>query len=143
MKCHKLFSQTLRNITNITKQVNQKQINILHLSFHRVTVVYVFCSLKKGVIPKIGILCFVKTKQQQQKRKKERKKEKKKKKKRKEKKKEKKTKQKKERKKEKKRKKRKEKKERKKRRKKEREKKEEEEKKTFFLRLYVFGSLER
>ena len=36
------------------------QISILHLVFHRLTVVKVlFCSLKKGITRKIRMLCFV------------------------------------------------------------------------------------
>ena len=41
-------------------QVIQKQISILPLIFNRSTVVEVlFCSLKKGITPKIRMLCFV------------------------------------------------------------------------------------
>ena len=43
-----------------TTQLNQMQISILHLVFHRLTVVKVlFCSLKKGITRKIRMLCFV------------------------------------------------------------------------------------
>ena len=36
----------------VTKQLNQKQVSILHLIFHHLTVVYVlFCSMKKGAYP--------------------------------------------------------------------------------------------
>ena len=45
---------------NITKQLNQKQISVLHLIFHRLTVVLVLiCSLKKELTPKIRMMCFV------------------------------------------------------------------------------------
>ena len=49
------------NTSQYNKQVNQKQISILHLIFHRLTVVYVLlCSLKEGIAPKIRKLCSVK-----------------------------------------------------------------------------------
>ena len=49
------------NTNQYNKQVNQKQISILHLIFHRLTVVYVLlCSLKEGIAPKIRMLCSVK-----------------------------------------------------------------------------------
>ena len=45
---------------NTTKQLNQKQISALYLIFNHLTVVSVlFCSLKKGLTPKIRMLCFV------------------------------------------------------------------------------------
>ena len=44
---------------NIAKQLNQKQIKILHLIFFFKTVLLLFCGLKKGLIQKIRMLCFV------------------------------------------------------------------------------------
>ena len=45
---------------NITKQLNQKQISVLRLIFHRLTVVLVLiCSLKKELNPSIRMMCFV------------------------------------------------------------------------------------
>ena len=44
----------------MTKQLNQKQVSILHLIFDCLIVVYVlFCSLKKGLPPKIRESHFV------------------------------------------------------------------------------------
>ena len=50
----------LKHFHKETAKLNQKQISILHLIFHNLTVVCVlFCSLKKGITPNICMLCFV------------------------------------------------------------------------------------
>ena len=50
----------LKHFHKETAKLNQKQISILHLIFHHLTVVcLLFCSLKKGITPNICMLCFV------------------------------------------------------------------------------------
>ena len=44
---------------NRTKQLNLKQIRVLHLIFDRLIVVVLFCSLKRGLTQKIRMLCVV------------------------------------------------------------------------------------
>ena len=73
LPCHVNNLPNIGHQTNTTKRLNQKRIGILHLSLllllkttttskqnkNKKHVYLLFCSLKKGLTPKICMLCFV------------------------------------------------------------------------------------